>query len=65
MSMYASLVDTIKSTKVEYGLSDEQATELLVSIMGDLEWDFDGIDYNNEENWEESERLAAKKALGL
>ena len=64
MSMYADLVDTIKRTKDKCNLSDNQAVDLFIEIMGCMQWDIDGADVNSD-NWEDQERKAAKKVLGL
>ena len=64
MSMYADIVDTVKSTKGKCLLTDDQAIRLLIDITGCVEWDLDGVDYDSD-NWPEQEVRAAKKALSL
>jgi hypothetical protein len=66
MSMYADLVTVITVFKNKHNLSNDQAIELFVELMGCMQWDFDDVDSNaNAENFDEQEYLAAKKALGL
>jgi hypothetical protein len=64
MSMYADLVTVVTMFKNRHNLSDDQAIELFIELMGCLQWDFDDVD-DRSENFDEQERIAAKKALGL
>ena len=64
MSMYADLTNTIKSAKIKYHLTEAEAIELFLDIMGCVEWDLDGVDYDGDD-WSDQERAAAKEALGL
>ncbi len=64
MSMYADIVNTIKATKKNYGLEDAQVIELFINVIGCVEWDLAGVDYDGDD-WPEQERVAAKKELGL
>jgi hypothetical protein len=64
MSMYADLVTVVTVFKNRHNLSDDQAIELFIELMGCLQWDFDDVD-DRSENFDEQERIAAKKALGL
>jgi hypothetical protein len=62
--MYTGLVGTIRATKKKYGLEDSQVVELFIDVIGCVEWDLDGVDYDGDD-WPEQERVAAKKALEL
>jgi len=62
MSMFADLTDTVRKAKDKYRLTEGDAIELLIDIMGGLEWDLDGVDYDAD-SWQEQEKEAAKKIL--
>lgn len=62
MSMYVDLIRTIKKAKVSYKLTEDQTLELFINVMGCLEWDLDGIDYERDD-WPDQERQSARMAL--
>tara|TARA_R110002020_G_scaffold448956_1_gene661895 strand:+ start:144 stop:338 length:195 start_codon:yes stop_codon:yes gene_type:complete len=64
MGMFAGLTNTMKDAKDKYHLTEAETIQLFIDIMGCLEWDLDGVDYNGDD-WPEQERVAAKKALEL
>ena len=62
MSQSADIIATLQDARKRYGLTKSQTVELYVNILGDLEWDIDGVDYKAED-WREQEYQAAHKVL--
>jgi len=62
--MYADLVYLAQSSIKDYGLTEEQAAQLFIDIIGAIQWDLEEVDIHSDD-WEEQERIAARKALGF
>ena len=62
MSMKSDIMNTMLRAKDKYNLSEKDTAELYVDIIGDLEWDFDGVDYDSDD-WQQQEHAVGMKEL--
>ena len=64
MSMYADVVNLVKSTQETCNITDDQAVVLLNNILDAVGWEQDDVDYDSD-CWTEQERASARLALGI
>lgn len=62
MSMKFDIMQTMLRAKDKYNLSEKDTAELYVDIIGDLEWDLDGVDYDSDD-WQQQEHAVGMKEL--
>ena len=62
MGMKSDIMNTMRRAKDKYNLSEKDTVELYVDIIGDLEWDFDGVDYDSDD-WQDQERACGMEDL--
>ena len=63
MSQFASLTGTFRRLPESLGMTEKDATDLFIQVMGDIEWSIIDDDTDYSEDWEEREFEEARKIL--